>query len=106
MNTTVRNSIIGVVIAGIGGIFFTAFNSISDNTYFSKQHSKDINDLKEKMKILENTQDKMNDIYVTRRELNIIMNNIENNTNNINNTINSINNKLERLTDKMYKVGG
>lgn len=106
MNTTVRNSIIGVIIAGIGGIFFTAFNSINDNTYFSKQHTKDIKELKEKIASLENAHDKMNDIYVTRRELNIIMNNIENNTSNINNTINSINNKLEKLTDKMYKVGG
>ena len=45
MNATVRNSIIGVIIAGIGGIFFTAFNSISDNTYFSKQHTKEIKEI-------------------------------------------------------------
>lgn len=106
MNATVRNSIIGVIIAGIGGIFFTAFNSISDNTYFSKQHTKEIKEIKEKINTLENNQNKMSDIYVTRRELNIIMDNIESNTNNINKSINSIDNKLERLTDKIYKVGG
>lgn len=106
MNATVRNSIIGVIIAGIGGIFFTAFNSISDNTYFSKQHTKDIKEIQKRIDTLENNQNKMSDIYVTRRELNIIMDNIESNTNNINKSINSIDNKLERLTDKIYKVGG
>ena len=103
MNTTVRNSIIGVIIAGIGGIFFTGFNQINDNTYYSKQHTKDIKDIQKRIDALENNQNRMSDIYVTRRELNIIMDNIESNTNNINKSINSIDNKLERLTDKIYK---
>ena len=61
MNSTIRNSIIGAIIAGIGGIFFSAFNQVKDNTYYSKQHTKDIKELKEEINQVFKTQNTMSD---------------------------------------------
>lgn len=102
MIKTVKNFIIGAIISGIIGLVFTTFSRINENTTWSKIHSNDIKKLDDRILELEKNQRKMDDTYVTRRELTIILENINNNTNNINKAINSIDNKLDNLTEKIY----
>lgn len=100
---TVSLSIISFIVKGI-------YVDVKTNTSFSIQHTRDINSIKERVGILEKNYNSMPDIYVTRRELNIILSNIDTKVDNIKTDVNSIgsdvkdiNNKFDRLIEKIYE---
>lgn len=94
MSNTIKNSIIGAVITLIISAFGKAFYDISENTYYSKSHHMAIKELKNTIKEIQYEQKSMPDLYVTRREFQIVIDNL-------NNTLEKNNKTLEKLADKL-----
>ena len=94
MTTFVRNTIIGGVLGLVIGAIGKNFNDIADNTYFSKLHHQEIENIKKDIRELEYAQKSMPDIYVTRREFQIVIENL-------NHTLDKNNATLEKLADKL-----
>ena len=94
MSKTIKNSIIGAVITLIISAFGKAFYDISENTYYSKFNHSEIKELKDKIKEIQYEQKSMPDLYVTRREFQIVIDNL-------NKKLEKSNKTLERLADKL-----
>lgn len=100
---TISLGIIGFIVKGI-------YVDIKTNTSFSIQHTRDLKTIAERVGILEKNYNSMPDIYITRRELNIILSNIDTKIDNIKYDVNSIgsdvkdiNVKFDKLLEKFYE---
>lgn len=94
MNTIVRNTIITGAIGLVIGAIGKNFSDISETAYYSKLHNREIEEMKEQIKELEREHKSLPDIYVTRREFQIVIENL-------NNTLEKNNNTLEKLAEKL-----
>lgn len=100
---TVTLGIMSFIVKGI-------YSDVKTNTSFSIQHTRDIKTITERVENLEKNYNSMPDVYVTRRELNIILGNIDTKVDNIKTDVNAIgsdvkdiNNKFDRLMEKIYE---
>ena len=98
----------------IQGIFALAFgaltwaissvwNATNKNTYYSIEHNRDIISLNSRVSKLEQNQNILPEVYVTRRELNIILANIEGKVDNVNGEVKNINGKIDKIVEKLYE---
>lgn len=94
MTNIVRNTLITGAIGLVIGAFGKSFSDISDNTYFSKLHHQEIKEIKDAIKEVQREQKSLPDIYVTRREFQIVIENL-------NSTLEKNNATLEKLADKL-----
>lgn len=94
MTNIVRNTLITGAIGLVIGAFGKSFSDISDNTHFRKLHHKEIQEIKDSIKEIQREQKSLPDIYVTRREFQIIIENL-------NSTLEKNNATLEKLADKL-----
>lgn len=97
------NTVFSIVTIVAGVCINTLWSKVDTNTSFSISHSQNVKELKQRMDIVEKNYSKMPDVYFTRREMNIFLDNINNKLNQMQNDTNSINQKLEKITDKLYQ---
>lgn len=110
----ITNKVLGAVIVLIFGAL-SAFSgwlwtSVSKHNETLTSHETKIITIEDKMKEMDKDFDKLGDVYVTRRELNIILENIDTKLSNVSMNVNnmqvstqSINDKLDKLTEKLYQ---
>lgn len=91
-----------LAFAGLTWAISTVWNSTNKNTYYSIEHNKDIISLTSRVNKLEQSQNTLPEIYVTRRELNIILSNIEGKVDSVNGEVKNINGKLDKVVEKLY----
>lgn len=101
MNTTIRKTVVTCVIGSLVACLFKIFSDISDNTYFSKQHTQELSKLQIRVERLEEENKKLSDIYVTRRELSIIVDSLKNTLISVDQKIDRVDRNLEKISDKL-----
>lgn len=94
MTNIVKNTLITGATGLVIGAFGKSFSDISDNTHLSKLHHQEIREIKDAIKELQREQKSLPDIYVTRREFQIVIENL-------NSTLEKNNAMLEKLADKL-----
>lgn len=99
------------IIKGVVSVMFLAltwavsslWNDTKTNTRYSFEHKKEIESISERVKNIEKRQDGMNDVYVTRRELTIMLNSLKSKVDSVNSEVKNINNKFDKMIEKMYE---
>lgn len=101
MSTTIRKTIVTCIIGSLVACLFKIFSDISDNTYFSKQHAQEIIKLQHRIDRLEDENKKLSDVYVTRRELSVIIDSLKNTLVSVDQKIDRVDRNLEKISDKL-----
>lgn len=101
MSTTIRKTIVTCIIGSLVACLFKIFSDISDNTYFSKQHTQEITKLQHRIDRLEDENKKLSDVYVTRRELSVIIDSLKNTLVSVDQKIDRVDRNLEKISDKL-----
>lgn len=103
------NIAITIVLGIIGWNIRTMVTKIETNTKYSIEYHKEFEKVNSKIIQLEKDIDKMPDTYVTRRELDIRLQNIDTKIGTLNQEVGSIgndvkdmNSKFDRLLEKIY----
>lgn len=94
--------ICALAFAGLTWAISTVWDTTNKNTYYSIEHNKDITSLSARVDKLEQRQNVLPEIYVTRRELNIILSNIEGKVDSVSGEMKNINGKLDKVVEKLY----
>lgn len=104
------NTIYTLALSILGFWVTSIWSDVKSNTSYSISHTKSIKTIEERLNSLENHYDKLPDVYVTRRELNVIlgsidtkMDNVKSDVSNISNDMRDINNKFDKLFEKIYE---
>ena len=106
------------VLAGVITLIFGAlsafsgwlWSNVSSNSKAIVAYEGKIKTIEDKVNEMNKDFDKLGDVYVTRRELNIILENIDTKLSNVSMNVNnmqvstqSMNEKLDKLTEKLYQ---
>lgn len=96
-----------IIVAGFGVLSWwvgTIWSDTKTNTNFSIKHTKDLETLQSRVTIVEDNVVKISNDYVTRRELDIRLQNIDSKIDNINKDVNSASKGIEKLNDKIDRI--
>lgn len=97
------SGIVSFLFLGLSWAVSTLWNDTKKNTYFSIQQSKETELLKKRLETIEEKQSNMDEIFVTRRELSIMLNSIDSKVESVNSEVKSLNVKFDKLMEKMYE---
>lgn len=104
------NGMIGLGFAALTWWISTVWEATKINTEYSIKYTESFKTINIKLNQLEKNIDKMPDTYVTRRELDIRLQNIDTKIGNLNqevrsigNNVKDVNNKFDRLLEKIYE---
>lgn len=112
--TEVKKYLLPIVFGALYSILTwwvsTIWKATDTNTDYSIKHSGDIKNINLKIEGIEKNMERMPDVYVTRRELEIRLQNIDTKIDNIKNDVNNvgadvknIDSKFDKLFEKIYE---
>ena len=108
--TDIRKHIITLLIGIIITSIYNKYNDISKNNDSILISNEKLEQFDKRITKLEDDNRKLGDVYVTRREFNIILENIDTKLSNVSMNVNNmqvstqaINEKLDKLTEKLYQ---
>ncbi len=98
------NTLITVFCAALTWGVRSLWDDTDTNTKNITEYRVQIKTLSDKVDKLESNQNNLPEIYVTRRELNIMLSNIESKVDSTNSEVKIMNNKFDKLIEKMYNM--
>ncbi len=97
------NGVAGVLYGILSWGVFALWTDTKHNTEDNIKQSTTLETIENRIDKLENSQSNLPEIYVTRRELNIILSNIESKVDSTNSEVKIMNGKFDKLMEKIYE---